>query len=76
MTKLLVIFVFFFITMTTFLISMDILLGIPLNQSLLNVLNPYWVMDPGELSVLIILLLISIAIPFQYYYKLIFKKKS
>ncbi|WP_216830967.1 hypothetical protein [Alkalihalobacterium elongatum] len=76
MTKLLLIFFLFLVAMTLVLISIDLLLGIPLNQSLVNVLNPFWVMDPGEFTVLLILLLISIAIPIQYYYRQIFKKKS
>ncbi|WP_209124526.1 hypothetical protein [Alkalihalobacillus sp. BA299] len=76
MTKIILIFVFFSIIMAAFLIFIDLFVGIPFSKSINNVRNPFWVMDVGELSILVILIMISVAIPIKYYFKLFTKKKN
>lgn len=76
MTKILFIFIFYFISMYSLLIFIDILVGIPFNISLRNVLTPFEVTDPGEFIILITFTLITIANPLIYYFKLLKQKLS
>ncbi len=69
MIKLFLVSLLFFILLIAFNLLMDFIVGIPFHISLQNTLNPFWVLGPGELSILVILIMISILIPMINYYK-------
>lgn len=69
MTKLISIFIVYFVAMYSLLIIIDLLLGTPFNVSFYQVLTPFEVTDPAELAILILLALISLAIPIIHYIK-------
>ncbi|OIJ21404.1 hypothetical protein BKP45_01080 [Anaerobacillus alkalidiazotrophicus] len=76
MSKILLIFILFFLLLQTFLITMDLLLGIPLHVTVKNVLNPFSVIEDAEFIILLLLIVISLVIPLFYCYKLYKKKKG
>lgn len=76
MTKILFIFMFYFVSMYSLLIIMDMYVGFSFNESLQSILSPFEVTDPGELVILIIFAMISIAIPLKYYFKLFITKQT
>jgi len=69
MTRLISIFIVYFVAMYSLLIIIDLVLGTPFNVSLYHVLTPFEVTDPAELVFLILLAIISLAIPLNYYIK-------
>jgi hypothetical protein len=58
--KVLGIFVFILLLTSSFSVLMDILLGFKLSQSLINLLNPFWVIEAGEYVMIIFFLLLTI----------------
>jgi hypothetical protein len=62
MGKMKVLFVFLFILLLTIMFNMfmDFLLKMSLSQSLDNLMNPFWVMEPGEYVILVFVILLTI----------------
>lgn len=58
--KVLGVFVLIFLLAISLSILMDILLGFKLSHALLHLLNPFWVIEPGEYVMIAFLLLITI----------------
>jgi hypothetical protein len=58
--KILGIFVFILLLTSSLSVLMDILLGFKLSQSLINLLNPFWVIEAGEYVMIIFFLLLTI----------------
>jgi hypothetical protein len=58
--KVLGIFVFILLLTSSFSVLMDILLGFKLSHSLINLLNPFWVIEAGEYVMIIFFLLLTI----------------
>ena len=58
--KVLGIFIFILLLTISLSLSIDILLGFKLYHALFHLLNPFWVMEPGEYVLLTFLLLITI----------------
>ena len=54
------VFVFILLLSVSLSTLMDILLGFKLSHALLHLLNPFWVIEPGEYVMLAFLLLITI----------------
>lgn len=74
MTKILYIFIVYFAAMFSFLIFLDLLVGIPLNVSINAVFNPFAVTAPGELVILTVLAIAAFAVPAKYYLTSFIKK--
>lgn len=58
--KVLGIFIFILLLTMSLSILMDILLGFKLYDALFNLLNPFWVIEPGEIIMLVFFLLLTI----------------
>jgi len=69
MLKLTFITIFIFALLNTTVLLLDYLVGIPFNISLENTLNPFWVIGPGELVILILFIMIAILIQTIKFYK-------
>ncbi|MBT2728264.1 hypothetical protein J7E63_15120 [Bacillus sp. ISL-75] len=54
------VFVFILLLVISLSVLMDILLGFKLSHALLHLLNPFWVIEPGEYVMIAFLLLITI----------------
>jgi hypothetical protein len=54
------VFVFILLLAISLSVLMDILLGFKLSHALLHLLNPFWVIEPGEYVMIAFLLLITI----------------
>jgi hypothetical protein len=54
------VFVFILLLSVSLSTLMDILLGFKLSHALLHLLNPFWVIEPGEYIMVALLLLITI----------------
>ncbi|MBT2740692.1 hypothetical protein [Bacillus sp. ISL-77] len=54
------VFVFILLLAISLSVLMDILLGFKLSHALLHLLNPFWVIEPGEYVLIAFLLLITI----------------
>ncbi len=76
MFKTVIVIPLFIISMFLLLISMDLLLGIPLTQSIKKVIKPFNVMEAGELTVIYIVLLVSLFVPLNKYFRGINNKKT
>ncbi|MDX5475796.1 MAG: hypothetical protein LPK00_09715 [Bacillaceae bacterium] len=76
MVKVILIFLFFFLFMIGFNVLLDFFVHIPFQTSLANSINPFWVMEAGELAVFLILLFICIAIPLKFYFKQRLEEKN
>lgn len=69
MLKLIFITLFIFVLLNTTILFLDYLVGIPFNISLENTLNPFWVLGPGELLILILFIMVAILIQTIKFYK-------
>ncbi|MGM0878404.1 MAG: hypothetical protein ACQEWV_27820, partial [Bacillota bacterium] len=58
--KVLGIFVFILLLTSSLSVLMDILLGFKLSHFLINLLNPFWVIEAGEYVMIIFFLLLTI----------------
>ncbi|KRE25135.1 hypothetical protein [Paenibacillus sp. Soil522] len=58
--KVLGIFIFILILTNALSVGMDLLLGINLSHALFHLLNPFWVIEPGEYVMLGFFLLLTI----------------
>ncbi|MGM0878369.1 MAG: hypothetical protein ACQEWV_27620, partial [Bacillota bacterium] len=58
--KVLGIFVFILLLTSSLSVLMDILLGFKLSHSLINLLNPFWVIEAGEYVMIVFFLLLTI----------------
>ncbi|WP_332632623.1 hypothetical protein [Halalkalibacter flavus] len=58
--KVLGIFMFILFLTLAFSVAMDLLLGLGLYHALSQLLNPFWVMEAGEIVMLVIYLLLII----------------
>ncbi len=58
--KVLGIFIFILILTNALSVVMDLLLGINLSHALFHLLNPFWVIEPGEYVMLGFFLLLTI----------------
>ncbi|MDF2649536.1 MAG: hypothetical protein K0Q73_5341 [Paenibacillus sp.] len=56
--KIFIIFIFIFLLTMAFNVSMDMLIGLPLRNSLKNLYNPFWVKGGPELVTTFVLILI------------------
>ncbi|MGJ9382638.1 hypothetical protein [Salipaludibacillus sp. CF4.18] len=74
MTKILLIFLLYFAAMSSLLVCLDLVVGMPLNVSVDTVLTPFEVTAPGELVILIVLVIIAVAVPIKHYYVAFMKK--
>ncbi|MBT2722720.1 hypothetical protein [Bacillus sp. ISL-46] len=54
------VFVFILLLAISLSVLMDILLGFKLSHALVHLLNPFWVIEPGEYVMIAFLLLITI----------------
>lgn len=60
MIKVLGIFVLLLFLTTSLSVFLDLLLGFPLYHAMFHLLNPFWVMEPGEYIMVIFLFLLTI----------------
>ncbi|SDH83557.1 hypothetical protein [Alteribacillus bidgolensis] len=58
--KVLGIFVFILLLTSSLSVLIDILLGFKLSHSLINLLNPFWVIESGEYVMIVFFLLLTI----------------
>lgn len=58
--KVLGTFIFIFLLAILLCLSIDILLGFSFTHALYHLLNPFWVIEPGEYVMLILFLLLTI----------------
>ncbi len=69
MTKIIGIFIFYFVAMSSLIVYLDLLVGIPLNTSIPHILNPFAVTDKGERAFLFIFLIAALLVPLKHYFK-------
>lgn len=58
--RVLGVFVLILFLSSTFSLGMDMLLGFSLHQSIINLFNPFWVIETGEYVMLLFFLFITI----------------
>ncbi|WP_431799930.1 hypothetical protein [Halobacillus andaensis] len=71
--KVTLIFIFMLISMQLITFLLDLLLGLGRNSAISNLLNPFWVMEPFEYFLLVLLVLIPLT---NVLIKIILKKKK
>ncbi|WP_332695250.1 hypothetical protein [Halalkalibacter lacteus] len=70
--KVLGIFIFILLLTSALSVLMDLLLGFELSYALLQLLNPFWVIEAGEIVMLVFFLLLTIG----HQIVIIIKKKA
>ncbi|WP_101843515.1 hypothetical protein [Halobacillus sp. Marseille-P3879] len=71
--KVTLIFIFMLISMQLITFLLDLLMGLERDSAISNLLNPFWVMEPFEYLLLVLLLLIPLT---NLLIKFIIKKKK
>ncbi len=59
--KVIGVFIFIFLLTIVQTFSLDMLLGLTFSEAISHLLNPFWVMESGELIMLLALFLLTIA---------------
>ncbi|MGY3715990.1 hypothetical protein ACWE42_10740 [Sutcliffiella cohnii] len=76
MKKMLLFMPLLVIAQCMLLFALDFIVGIPMQTSIRNIINPFWVMDTEEYAIIIIIAAICVAIPLYNKFRSVQKEKE
>lgn len=76
MKKMLLFMPLLVIAQCMLLFALDFIVGIPMQTSIRNIINPFWVMDTEEYAIIIIIAALCVAIPLYNKFRSVQKEKE
>ncbi|MED4015901.1 MULTISPECIES: hypothetical protein [Sutcliffiella] len=76
MKKMLLFMPLLLIAQCMLLFALDFIVGIPMQTSIRNIINPFWVMDTEEYAIIIIIAGLCVAIPLYNKFRSVQKEKE